>query len=155
MHNHAPANYVCPICLGVAGEENAHTLIRQSDIIYQDGVVMAFIASYWIGRNDGHVIVVPCEHYENLYDLPDEVAAKIMSLARQLAVAMKAAYNCEGVTLQQNNEPAGGQHAFHYHLHLFPRNTGDDIYQHMGVKRETTAEERLPYAKLLKEVLEQ
>lgn len=153
MYNHAPQNYVCPICLGVQGVENEQTLIRASDIIYQDQTVTVFIASYWIGKNSGHVIVVPNQHIEHLYDLPDELGAAIVATARRMAIAMKKAYVCDGITLQQNNEPAGGQHAFHYHLHLFPRYEGDDIYAHLKNKRETTVEERLPYAEKMRQAL--
>ena len=60
---------------------------------------------------------------------------------------MKKAYGCEGVTVQQNNEPTGGQHAFHYHLHLFPRYENDNIHQHMSNKRTTTPKERSGFAK--------
>jgi histidine triad (HIT) family protein len=153
MHNHAPADYRCPICLGIARIENEHTLIRQSDIVFRDDLVMVFITSFFIGKNPGHLVVVPCEHYENLYDLPDVVGSHIFVIARKMAVAMKKAYGCEGITTLQNNEPAGNQHAFHYHLHLFPRHTDDHLHEHMMVKRNTTAEERLPYASAILDVL--
>jgi len=145
---------MCPICLGVQGVENDKTLIRASDVVYKDAQVMVFIASYFIGHNPGHLIVVPIQHYENLYDLPDEVGAHIFSIARKMAVVLKVAYKCEGVMTLQNNEPASGQHAFHYHLHLFPRYANDDIHSHMGNKRETTVGERLPYAEKVRSALE-
>lgn len=154
MYNHAPSHYVCPICLGVQGIENEKTLIRQSDIVYKDESVMAFIASYFIGNNPGHLIVVPTAHYENLYDLPDEVGAHIFSIARKIAITMKKAYGCEGVMTLQNNEPASGQHAFHYHLHLFPRYANDELHTRMMTKRETTVEERLPYAEKIRNAFE-
>lgn len=155
MHNHAPIDYRCPICIGIQGIENEHTLIRQSDIVFKDSLVMAFITSFFIGNNPGHLVVVPCEHYENFYDLPDAIGGHLFAVARKMAIAMKQAYACEGVTTLQNNEPAGNQHAFHYHLHLFPRYSGDDLHGHMMVKRNTTAEERLPYAKAILDVLHQ
>lgn len=150
MYNHTPPSYICPICLGVQGVENSQTLIRQSDILFQDDAVTAFIASYFIGKNDGHVIVVPNEHFENMFDLPDEVGAHVFSVAKKMAAAMMEAYGCGGVTTLQNNGPDAGQHAFHYHLHLFPRYENDGIYTHMNSKRETTAEERLVFAEKMK-----
>jgi len=153
MHNHAPADYVCPICLGVEGVENDHTLIRASDIVYRDDTVMVFIASYFIGKNDGHLIVVPLQHFENLYDLPDKVGAHLFQVARKMAITMRQAYDCQGVMTQQNNEPASGQHAFHYHLHLFPRYENDNIFEHMNSKRETTPKERLPFAEKIRAAL--
>lgn len=153
MYNHAPSDYICPICLGVQGIESPQTLIRQSDIVYQDEVVTAFIASYFIGNNDGHVIVVSNDHFENMFDLPDEVGEYVFAVAKKMSAAMMDAYGCGGVTTLQNNGPDAGQHAFHYHLHLFPRYAGDEIYTHMTNKRETTAEERLGFAEKIQLVL--
>lgn len=143
--NYANEDYTCPICLGVQGTENKGTLIKQSDILYKDDVVMVFIASYFIEGSEGHIIIVPTDHYENLYELPDEVGAQILSKAKEYAVKMKSAYGCDGVNVLQNNEPAAGQHAFHYHMHLFPRYNGDDLWSHMSEKRETTPKERLKF----------
>lgn len=156
MHiTHAPQNYICPICVGVEGIENESTLIRKSDIVYKDDVVMVFIASYFIGENSGHLIVVPLKHIENIYSLPDEISAHIAKTARKMCLVMRKAYGCEGITTLQNNEPAAGQHAFHYHLHLFPRYSNDMIYDFMNAKRETTQDERLPFAhKIKKELVE-
>lgn len=156
MFNHAPKNYICPICVGVEGIEDENTLIRQQDIVYKDNLVMVFIGSYFVGRNDGHLIVVPNSHFENFYDLPDNVGAHLFKIAKKMAIVMRKTYNCDGVTTQQNNEPNGGQHAFHYHLHLFPRYENDQIYSYMsaGKKRETTPEERLLFAEKIKKTLE-
>lgn len=130
--------------------ENDQTLIRQSDIVWKDEMAMVFVASYFIGRNDGHLIVVLNEHFENIYDLPDELGAHVFALARKFATVMREVYGCEGVMMQQNNEPASGQHAFHYHMHLFPRYEGDEIHAFMGKKRVTVAEERLPFAEKIR-----
>lgn len=154
MFNHAPDNYVCPICVGVDGVEDERTLIRKLDAVYRDDLVMVFVASYFIETCQGHLIVVPLEHYEHLYDMPDEVGARVFSVARKLSVTMKKAYGCEGVTTLQNNEPAGGQHAFHYHLHLFPRCEGDRLHENMGKKREASLKERLRFGEKIRGVLE-
>lgn len=149
--NHATSDYTCPICLGIKGIENEHTLLKQEDLVYKDKVVGAFINSFWIGKNEGHVIVVPNEHYENIYDLPDEVGGRIMSVARKIAIALKETYHCDGVTLRQNNEPASEQHAFHFHLHVIPRYVGDDFNQKMTEKsRLSEPEERNKFSDMLK-----
>lgn len=153
MYNHAPSGYVCPICVGIKGSESDETLIRPTDIIYQDDIVTVFIGSYFIGHNSGHAIVVPNQHYENLYDIPEGVGAHIFKTAQKMALTLKKAYQCDGITTQQNNEPDGGQHAFHYHLHVFPRYVNDEIFAHMNTKRLTTAEERRPFAEKLKAAL--
>ena len=152
-YNHAPTEYVCPICLGVNGVDSDKTLLRLEDIVYIDEFVTAFINSFWITGNEGHVIVVPNEHYENIYDLPENLGAHIFRVAKKISIAMKKAYNCDGITTLQNNEPAGNQHAFHYHFHVFPRYEGDHLHTNMGDKQLADPAKRKEYAgKLLKEL---
>ncbi len=151
MYTHTHTDYVCPICLGVQGIEDERTLLMKADLVHKDKLVSAFINSFWIGKNEGHVIVVPNEHFENLYDLPDEVGAQIFSVAKKVALALKQAYGCDGVTLRQNNEPASEQHAFHYHLHVIPRYEDDDFNQKLTEKsRLSDPEERVTYAEKIK-----
>ncbi len=154
MYNHAPQDYDCPICLGVKHIENDNTLLRRSDIVFQNSYVTAFINSFFVKNNKGHVIIVPNEHYENLYDLPVEVGSKIIELSQEVAKAMKENYQCDGIAMLQNNEPASNQHAFHYHMHLFPRYTNDDFYGQVLRKISTTPEERKLYADKLKAYFE-
>src|SRR4051812_25966230 len=106
MYNHAPYDYICPICLGVQGIEGDKTLIRKSDIIFQDDMVTVFIGSFFVGNNPGHPIIVPNAHYENLYDLPAREASRIIEVSKKVAIALKVARNCDGVMVLQNNEPA-------------------------------------------------
>jgi histidine triad (HIT) family protein len=124
--------------------------MRLTDIVYIDEFVTAFINSFWMKNNPGHVIVVPNDHYENIYDLPDDFGAHIFSVARKIATKMREVYGCEGITLLQNNEPAGGQHAFHYHLHIFPRYEGDDLHKHMDNKQLADPAHRLTFATKLR-----
>lgn len=153
MYNHAPENYVCPICLGINGIENENTLIKQSDIVYRDNLVTALINSFFIKNNPGHVIVVPNKHFENIYDLPLEYSQRIFEVAQKIAIIMKKTYKCDGITTLQNNEPAGNQHAFHYHLHIFPRYTNDNLHQNIMDKKIATQEEKLDYARKIEEDL--
>jgi len=128
MYNHAPDDYVCPFCLLVQGIENEHVISAQADVVYQDDTVTALISSHQWPNNPGNTIVIPNEHFENIYDLPVHLASRIHELARALALAMKAVYACDGVSTRQHNEPAGNQDVWHYHLHVTPRYTGDGFY---------------------------
>lgn len=150
MYNHAPKGYKCPICLGVKGIESDDTLLKQADLIYKDDLVSVYINSFWIDTAKGHVIVVPNEHYENIFDLPNEVGHRTFEVTKKIALAMKESYGCDGITLRQNNEPASDQHAFHYHQHIFPRYDGDSFNVNM-TKKSILSEpnERLEYAKKL------
>lgn len=153
MYNHAPQDYKCPICLGIEGVESEDTYIKPTDVVYEDDLVIAFINSFFVGVNSGHVIVVPNKHFENIYDLPAEYATRIFEAAKKVVLAMKESYRCEGITILQNNEPASSQHAFHYHMHVFPRYSDDNIHQHLHEKRLTTAKERIPFAEKLRPIL--
>jgi histidine triad (HIT) family protein len=134
MKQNAPENYVCPICLGVTGVESDDTLLKQADLVFRDELVSVWINSFWIKGNEGHLIVVPNEHFENIYDLPEVIGHRIFDVAKHMSTVMKRAYKCDGITIRQNNEPAGDQHAFHYHLHIFPRYTGDTFNQELTKK---------------------
>lgn len=153
MYNHAPENYNCPICLGINGIESEATMLKQADIVYRDDLVCVFINSKFVGNNPGHAIVVPNEHFENLYDMPEEVLNRIIAVSKKIALAMKKARNCDGVMIEQNNEPASGQHAFHYHMHIVPR-FDDDKFQECRINvRVSDPQERLVYAEELKKFL--
>ncbi|MEI8232133.1 MAG: HIT family protein [bacterium] len=150
MYNHAPSDYVCPVCLGLKGIVNDKTLLLPQDVVYKDDLVTAFINSFWIKNNPGHVIVVPNEHFENIYDLPNDLGAHIHKIASKIAIAMKQSYGCDGITTLQNNEPAGGQHAFHYHFHIFPRYENDALHANMEDKQFAAPAARKPFADKLR-----
>jgi histidine triad (HIT) family protein len=151
MYNHAPVDYECPFCLAVAGRETERMLTRQQDIVYRDQAVTAFIASHWWPNNSGHVLIIPNAHYENIYDLPLELGGAIHSVAQQIAIAFKTSYHCDGVSTRQHNESAGNQEVWHYHLHIFPRYTGDNLYAESRIL--TTPDQRWPYAEKLRKAL--
>jgi histidine triad (HIT) family protein len=154
MYNHAPTDYICPICIAIQGIEDDRTMIRKSDIVFQDGLVTVFIGSFSVANRPSQPIIVPNKHYENLYELPDAEAQRIILVSRTVAEAVKKSYECDGVMVRQNNEPASSQHAFHYHMHLFPRYTGDGFDANIGINRRTTPEERLPYAGRLRDEIQ-
>ena len=151
MYNHAPPGYICPFCLLTTGIENAHVLSLQADIVHKNDMATAFISIYQKISNPGHVIIVPNAHFENLFELPAAYAAAIHDLSQKVAFAMKTAYQCEGISTRQHNEPAGNQDVWHYHLHIFPRYTGDDLYH--SNSRIMPAEERATCAQQLRNAL--
>lgn len=151
-HIHAPHDYQCPICLGVQGVENEHTLLKQDDLVYQDDLISVFINSFWVGQNKGHVIIVPNRHWENIYDLPRAIGHRIFDVSQKVSVCFKKMYRCDGITLRQNNEPAGDQHALHYHLHVFPRYAHDNFNQKLAEKSKLAdPQERKQYSQVLRE----
>lgn len=74
----------------------------------------------------GHALILPKEHYANIYELPEDLAAKVMVLAKKLAGHMTERLKCDGFNLVQNNGEVAGQTVFHFHLHLIPRYADGD-----------------------------
>lgn len=154
MTSRAPKGYKCPICIGLKGIENEDTLLKQADVVYKDNLVTVYINSFWIPTCEGHVIIVPNKHLENIYDLPDKYGSRIFVVAKKIAIAMRKAYKCDGITTRQNNEPAGNQHAFHFHFHIFPRYDGDSFNINLTKKSIlSNPEDRIKYARKLKKYL--
>lgn len=143
----------CPNCRFLLGEtvtiEGCET--SQDDIVYRNAYVIGVISLHWWPNNPGHVVILPNEHIENLYELPSETGRYIMQAAREIAIAFKKVYGCDGVSTRQHNDRAGNQSVFHYHMHIFPRYENDYLYDLSCRKRATTPEERLPYAQKLQD----
>lgn len=75
----------------------------------------------------GHALIIPKEHYANLYELDDKIAAKALVLAKKLITKFKDALGCDGYNVVQNNGEAAGQTVFHFHMHLIPRYKDDKV----------------------------
>ena len=75
---------------------------------------------------EGHALILPKQHFANIYEIPDETAAKAMILGKKMATAMMKALHSDGFNLVQNNGEAAGQTVFHFHMHLIPRYEGDN-----------------------------
>lgn len=73
----------------------------------------------------GHALLIPKEHADNLYELPEETAAKVLVIAKKVASQMTEKLNCEGLNLVQNNGEVAGQTVHHFHLHMIPRYAND------------------------------
>lgn len=80
----------------------------------------------------GHALILPKSHFKNLYELPEEMAGKVMKLAKKMAAVMTEKLDCDGFNLVQNNNEVAGQTVFHFHMHLIPRYENDN--QHITWK---------------------
>lgn len=74
----------------------------------------------------GHALILPKEHYADIYEMDEELAARAMKLARKLAIRMTKTLGCEGFNIVQNNGELAGQTVFHFHMHLIPRYSDDE-----------------------------
>ncbi|MDD3353804.1 HIT family protein [Zoogloea sp.] len=108
----------CIFCRIVKGELPASK-------IHEDEHTLAFLNI--VAAHPGHALVIVKEHVENLYGLSDAQSAAVFQATTRVARAVKAATGCDGVTLFQANEVAGGQTVFHFHIHVLPRFKEDNL----------------------------
>lgn len=108
----------CIFCKIANGEIPAATLYEDEDfrVILDLGPA-----------SKGHALILPKQHAANLFELPDELAAKVMPLAKQVASKLQKGLGADGINVVQNNGEAAGQTVFHFHLHLIPRYQNDTV----------------------------
>lgn len=122
----------CIFCKIAAGEIPSAT-------IYEDDEFRVILD---LGpASKGHALILPKEHYRNLYEIDDETAAKAMVLAKKMVKKMTGILNCDGYNIVQNNEQPAGQTVFHFHMHLIPRYKDDN--QTIGWKPGEPTQEEL------------
>lgn len=92
-------------------------------IIYEDEDTLAFMDIGPIIK--GHVLVIPKTCYDPVTETPDEVLAKLMSVAKRIAAAQMSELGADGVNIMQNNGKAAGQEVPHLHFHVIPRFEND------------------------------
>lgn len=102
----------CIFCKIAAGEIPSRKIYEDKDLI----AIMDLSPT-----SKGHSLIIPKEHYTNIYDIDEEIAGKVMKTAKKLATKMTVALNCDGFNLLQNNGKTAGQTMFHFHMHLIPR----------------------------------
>ena len=87
--------------------------------IYEDAHTFVFLDI--MPRCPGHALVIPKAPARNMLDITPDDAAHVARTTHKIAAASMKAFNADGVTIQQFNEPAGGQVVFHLHVHVQPR----------------------------------
>ena len=96
----------------------------------------------------GHALLLPKNHFANLFELDDETAQKAILVAKKMAGKMKDALGADGFNLVQNNGEAAGQTVFHFHMHLIPRYENDNAGI-LGEPGETTPEDMAEVKRLV------
>lgn len=108
----------CIFCKIAAGEIPSATIYEDEDF----RVILDIEPA-----SKGHALILPKEHYANLFELPDELAAKALVVAKKVITKMEQIVGCEGYNVVQNNGVAAGQTVFHFHIHLIPRYAEDGV----------------------------
>jgi histidine triad (HIT) family protein len=147
MYLHEPSGYHCPFCAIVAGAEDPRATV------WRDRHSIAVIALHQHPKNAGALLVCPLGHFENIYVMPDDIGAHLFGVSKRLAIALKRALGCQGVSTRQHNEPAGSQEVWHYHQHVVPRYDGDNFYAERGLPMPL--EQRIEYAERIRAALGQ
>lgn len=73
----------------------------------------------------GHALVLPKEHFANLFEIPEDWAADAMKTAQKAAALIKDQMGADGLNIVQNNGETAGQTVHHFHMHIIPRYKGD------------------------------
>jgi histidine triad (HIT) family protein len=106
----------CRFCAIVAGEEPAH-------VVFEDEISIAFLDHRPLFP--GHSLLVPREHYETIWDLPDELVGPLFANAKSLSEAIRTAMGSQGAFIALNNVVS--QSVPHVHIHVVPRRRKDGL----------------------------
>jgi histidine triad (HIT) family protein len=98
--------------------------------VYEDADTFALMDI--MPRCTGHTLVIPKTPARNLLDANPSQLAACLATSQKIARAALVAFNADGITLQQFNEPAGGQVVFHLHFHILPRWNDAKLQPHTG-----------------------
>ena len=106
----------CVFCRIIQGELDSAT-------IYEDDSTLAFLNLRQ--SNEGHILVVPRNHVEQIYDLDEDTACALAGTVCKVSRAVRRVYAPEGLSIWQSNGPAAFQEVPHVHWHIFPRYIDD------------------------------
>lgn len=109
----------CIFCQIAAGQAQAERLLETERVV-------AFLDIAPV--HYGHTLVIPKEHYETFFDLPDDLWLEMGQVSRKVALALRRKLFAQGINLGMNNLPAAGQVVFHAHLHVIPRYNDDGLH---------------------------
>jgi histidine triad (HIT) family protein len=98
--------------------------------VYEDEAVVAFMDV--MPQGPGHTLVVPKTPSRNLLDADPSTFGPLFTVVQKIARAVKKAFDGDGVTILQFNEPASGQTVYHLHVHVLPRFDGVPLKPHTG-----------------------
>lgn len=102
--------------------------------IYEDAHTFSFLDI--MPRSPGHTLIIPKAPARNILDISPDDFAHVARTAKKIAIAAKAAFKADGITLQQFSEQAGGQAVFHLHVHIMPRVNGVALLPAMSRKED-------------------
>jgi histidine triad (HIT) family protein len=96
-----------------------------ASLVFEDEKVITFLDIRPL--NEGHTLVIPKAHYENIFDIPKERIAYLHGITKRIAIAVEKATKADGISIIQQNGKAAGQDIFHLHVHVIPRYEGQKL----------------------------
>ena len=96
-----------------------------TNALYEDDIVKVIFDANPAAK--GHVLILPKEHFDDIYGMDDETAAHVFKVALKISKAYRKALDFDGLNIVQNNGEAAGQTVFHFHMHIIPRIKGDTV----------------------------
>lgn len=102
--------------------------------VYEDEHAIAFMDV--MPQGTGHSLVIPKAPSRNILDADPQTLSRLIPVVQKVAVAAKAAFEADGVTVIQFNEPASGQTIYHLHFHVIPRFEGVPLKPHTGTMED-------------------
>ena len=91
----------------------------------------------------GHLLILPKNHYDDLYSLGEEESKALILLAQRLSAKLREVLHCDGLNMVQNNGVEAGQTVMHFHLHLIPRYKDDNNKERLSWNHENLTAEQL------------
>jgi histidine triad (HIT) family protein len=102
--------------------------------VFEDEKVFAFLDI--MPRATGHTLVVPKAPARTIIDIAPDDLVHVVRTTQNIARAAMTVFAADGITIQQFNEPAGGQVVFHLHVHMIPRKNGVALKPPLSFKEE-------------------
>ena len=102
--------------------------------VYEDDDAVAFMDV--MPQANGHTLVIPKTPSRNLLDAAPQTLSRLLPVVQKVAAAAKVAFEADGVTVMQFNEPAAGQTVYHLHFHIIPRVEGQPLKPHSGTMED-------------------
>ncbi len=111
----------CVFCKIIRGEISAEK-------IHEDDDSLSFLDINPV--NEGHVLIIPKDHYDNILETPDNIICSLFQKAKQIMKAVKTATGADFVTLS-----VVGIDIPHFHIHLVPRFQNDGLKNFWPAKK--------------------
>lgn len=109
---------------------------NEGKVVYEDELVLAFPDKYPVIK--GHTLIIPKQHFENIFEIPDETLVRVIRVSKFLAERMKKELRATGINIMHASGQDAQQTVFHLHFHVVPRYPKDnlDLWFHSRERRE-------------------